>query len=107
MGSVVRYVVSDPLNRRAAPWGTVLVNVVGSFAIGVVIGWYASGSDSLFRVFLGVGVLGGFTTFSTWTAETLDLMARGRMPAALVNLAVPVVVGLVAAAGGSAVGRAL
>lgn len=106
-GSVLRYVVSDPLNRRASPWGTVLVNVVGSFLIGVLVGWYSERSaDSLVRVFLGVGVLGGFTTFSAWTVETLALLDGGRPLAGLANVVVPVAAGLAAAAAGLAVGRA-
>lgn len=106
-GSVLRYVVSDPLNRRASPWGTVLVNVLGSFLIGVVVGWYSERSaDSLVRVFLGVGVLGGFTTFSTWTVETLALLDAGRPVAGLANAVIPLVSGLAAAAAGIALGRA-
>lgn len=106
VGSVLRYAVADPLNRRASPWGTVLVNLVGSFLIGVVVGWYSErGTDSLLRVFLGVGVLGGFTTFSTWTAETLALLEDGRVAAGLLNAAAPTVAGLLAAALGLALGR--
>lgn len=106
IGSVLRYVVSDPINRRMSPWGTVVVNVLGSFLIGVVVGWYSErGTDSLVRVFLGVGAVGGFTTFSTWTTETLSLLEDGRVTAGLVNIVVPTVGGLVAAALGAAVGR--
>ncbi len=107
-GSVLRYLVSDSLNRRDGPWGTILVNLVGSLALGIVIGWYAErGADSLVRVALGVGVLGGFTTFSAWTVETIDLLDRSRLVPGLLNLALPIVGGLLAAAAGLALGRSL
>lgn len=108
VGSVLRYLVSDALNRQDGPWGTVVVNLVGSLALGIVIGWYADhGADSLVRIAVGVGVLGGFTTFSAWTVETIDLLNRSRIVPGLLNLAVPIVGGLLAAAAGLALGRSL
>jgi CrcB protein len=108
VGSVLRYLVSDALNRRDGPWGTIVVNLVGSLALGIVIGWYAERSaDSLVRITLGVGVLGGFTTFSAWTVETIDLLDRSKVVPGLLNLGLPIVGGLLAAAGGLALGRSL
>lgn len=107
-GSVLRYLVSDALNRRDGPWGTIVVNLLGSLALGILIGWYAErGADSTVRVAVGVGVLGGFTTFSAWTVETIDLLDRSKLVPGLLSLGVPIVGGLLAAAAGLAVGRSL
>ncbi len=108
VGSVLRYWVSDPINQRAAPWGTVLVNVLGTFALGIVVGWFGSRtSDSMMRVALSVGLLGGFTTFSSWAAETMDLLSAGRIATAVANIAVSMGVALLAASAGLAVGRVI
>ncbi|MGI9404852.1 MAG: CrcB family protein, partial [Hyphomicrobiaceae bacterium] len=60
------------------PWGTLTVNVLGSFLMGILIGFLAlrvSGGENL-RVFLAVGVLGGFTTFSAFSLDVFYLMER-------------------------------
>jgi CrcB protein len=73
------------------PWGTLLVNVTGSFAIGVLAalvtsdGRPALGTDA--RAFLIVGLLGGFTTFSSFSLETLNLARSGGLGAAGANAA--------------------
>lgn len=106
LGSVLRYWVSDPINQRVAPWGTILVNLVGTFALGVLIGWFGKrSSDSVVRVALSVGLLGGFTTFSSWAVETIDLLSAGRIGTAMANIVIPLAIGLVAASAGLAVGR--
>jgi CrcB protein len=80
------------------PWGTLTVNVVGGFAMGIVAGWFAfhdKGGHTLrlgpggavtsqhLRLFLTTGILGGFTTFSAFSLETVLLLERGRTAAAL------------------------
>lgn len=107
-GSVLRYLVAGAVNQRSEPWGTVLVNVVGAFLLGVLVGWFGRRSvPEELRTALGVGLLGGFTTFSAWAVETVDLVARSRPGLAAVNVVVPVVAGLAAAVAGLAVGRSL
>lgn len=60
------------------PWGTLLVNLIGGLLMGVLAGILArDGSDEPLRLFLGVGVLGGFTTFSAFSLETFELIQRG------------------------------
>ncbi len=85
LGSVARYACSVGAARwlgAAFPWGTLFVNVAGSFAIGLLAALVAAdgrpalGSDA--RAFLLVGVLGGFTTFSSFSLETLDARAQRR-----------------------------
>lgn len=98
LGAVARYLLSGWVQTRSAsdfPAGTLAVNVVGSFALGLVAG--AGSLDSTLTVFF-VGFLGGFTTFSTWMVETIRLGMRST--GALLNLAVSLVGGVVAAAVG-------
>lgn len=108
LGSALRYVVTDLVNRRNPPWGTMTVNLMGSLAIGILVGWYsARGQDSLIRLGVGVGFLGGFTTFSSWMAESVGLLETSDLGKAAFNLGVSMVVGLAAAIAGLAIGRHL
>lgn len=93
LGAVARYVIDTVVTRTIArrgreavlPWGTLVVNFTGSFAIGVLTGWvYALGNHPLWLVF-GVGFLGGYTTLSTASLDTVRLLQRGRVAAAVVN----------------------
>ena len=113
LGSVLRWLVSTAAQRMAPgatlPWGTLIVNVLGSCAIGALLALAeARGSlSSEARFFLVTGVLGGFTTFSAFSAETLLLFRAGHGAAALVYVAASVVLGVGAAyAGWLAVARA-
>jgi fluoride exporter len=81
VGSIARYVLSVliPHGPHGFPWATFLTNVAGCFAIGVLMVlivdvWVA---HRLLRPFLGVGVLGGFTTFSTYAVDTSTLLLQG------------------------------
>ena len=63
----------------AFPWGTWIVNLLGGFLMGVLAGTlarFSEGGEGL-RLFLGVGVLGGFTTFSAFSLETFNMLSRG------------------------------
>jgi fluoride exporter len=92
LGSVTRYAVSLGTARWLGvgfPWGTLIVNVAGSFAIGLLAalvtadGRPALGTDA--RAFLMIGILGGFTTFSSFSLETLNLARGGALAAAAAN----------------------
>jgi len=93
LGSVFRYMLSNMVARfagEAIPWGTLLVNVLGSF----VIGWFAIATTSggrvaatpEFRAFVMVGVCGGFTTFSSFSLQTLALFEDGEPLRASANI---------------------
>lgn len=83
IGAMLRYHAGRAVTAFAGPntvfpWGTFLINVSGSLLMGLLAGWLArqDGAESL-RLLLGVGVLGGFTTFSAFSLETAMLMQRG------------------------------
>jgi CrcB protein len=79
-----------PNLATAFPWSTLTCNLLGSFAMGLLVGWLARhghGGEN-WRLFLGVGVLGGFTTFSSFSLEFALLVERGAMGHAVLYAAV-------------------
>lgn len=102
-GAAARYLV-DLFLRPAAPerfpWGTTTVNVTGSFAAGALAGLAANGLDDTVRVVVAGGFLGAYTTFSTAMFQTVVLIEAGAHPRALVNAALPLIVGTAAALAG-------
>ncbi len=112
LGAVMRYGVA----RLAAaffgtsfPWGTFLVNVAGSFLMGVVIVWLAAREPMapLLRSFLTVGVLGAFTTFSTFSLDAVSLFEDKAYLAAGLYVAGSVVFSIIGLALGLSIMRAL
>ena len=90
------------------PWGTWTANLAGCFLIGLalpLLNTPAHPERAGLQLLLVTGVLGGFTTFSAYTAETLGLALDGRPVLALANAALPVVLGFAAAALGAWIGR--
>ena len=110
LGAAARFWVASavpagrPGSAPALPWGTVAVNVAGSFLIGVVTGLVLTvGADGGFegwRLLLATGVCGGFTTFSTATVESVELARRGHLGRALANTVGTLLVTVIAAASG-------
>jgi fluoride exporter len=83
LGAVSRFLVDglvDSISRRASvPLGTLVINVSGSFLLGLVTGWWAAHTgDPGLRLVLGTGFLGGYTTFSTASVEAARLATSGR-----------------------------
>lgn len=80
-GCVLRYVAGALLTRADYPWGTVAVNLLGSFAIGLLLfgGLARGGLGPDARLFLVTGILGGFTTMSTFAYETVALLETGEV----------------------------
>ncbi len=98
-GTLLRYSVSGFIQGHSSsvfPWGTFAVNISGSFLIGLL--WGLSGwwnySHSL-KLFLFIGLFGGFTTFSTFALESLNLLKSGEVKAALFNIGLSNIAGLV------------
>lgn len=110
-GSVLRYVLSVRLTHwlgAGFPWATFLINVTGSFAIGIltVAGthWFP---DPRYRLLVIVGFLGGYTTFSSYSLDAFHLWERAHYLRAVLYLALSVAVGFGATAAGVASGFAL
>jgi CrcB protein len=102
-GAVVRFALDSAVSERTGdgfPWGTLAVNVSGAFLLGVLTG-NGVGGDAL--LLAGTGLLGSYTTFSTWMLESHRLGEDGEPARMWLNLAVSVLAGLAAAA----LGRAL
>lgn len=111
LGSLARYGVSVwlPPGGGRFPWSTLLVNVAGCAAIGALMAVIAETAVAhrLLRPFVGVGVLGGLTTFSTYAVDVAQLVVAGRPRLALAYLAATVAAALAAVALGLLGTRAL
>jgi CrcB protein len=109
IGAVLRFGLSGWLQRLAPhfPLGTLVVNVLGCLAIGVLMTLSEeSGKVSVdTRLFIAVGLLGAFTTFSTFGYETFGLLRRGETALALASVAANVLIGLGAVVAGRAIAR--
>jgi len=110
LGTLARYSLTEIVQRvlgSGFPWGTALVNVLGSFLFGVI--WsLAEGRLALTpqtRAIVLIGFMGAFTTFSTFMFETSGLMRDAQWALALGNVALQVIVGLVSLFAGLAVGQ--
>ncbi len=75
IGAVLRYAVSEALPADRFPWATLVVNVVGSFVLGLVA---FGGAGEGAMLFIGVGACGSFTTFSSFSVAAVDLWEQGR-----------------------------
>lgn len=104
LGALGRFQLGRVVTHAAGPntgfpWGTLSANVIGSLAMGLLVGWLAryggAGSENV-RLFLGVGLLGGFTTFSAFSLEMIVLIDRGSPGLAILYVGASVVAGLAA-----------
>lgn len=102
LGAVARYGTGVLFSRAGItgfPWATMAVNVAGSLAMGVLIGWLAHATPSNqmdLQRFVAVGVLGGFTTFSAFSLDAVTLLERGQVGPAFAYMAGSVLVSLIA-----------
>ena len=112
LGAVGRATLSTAIHARwpsTLPWGTIVVNLSGCLILGLLAGGLESRPhlNAVWRSFGAVGVLGAFTTFSTFENETLALLQRGELAAAFANVTISLVAGLAAVWAGHVVGRLL
>ena len=104
-GAVLRYQAGraltgllGPATVASFPWATLVVNVVGSLAMGLLAGWLArhGAASETWRLLIGVGLLGGFTTFSAFSLEMMLLIERGQPSTAFAYAAISVLAGVTA-----------
>ena len=114
VGGVARYLVAEWIARHQAgvfPWGTLLVNVAGSLAIGLLAAVLGAGGrwpqPPLVQAALTIGVLGGFTTFSAFSLQTLVLLRSGHNGLAAANILASVALCLLGAWAGLRFGTVL
>jgi CrcB protein len=95
VGALARFLLDGVVSVRASasfPWGTLVVNLTGAFTLGFVTGKLSGDAQLL----VGTGLLGGYTTFSTWVFESHRLGEDGAARASLVNLLGSLILGILA-----------
>ncbi len=102
LGACLRYFLSSGIDSwfgKTMPFGTLTVNVIGSFSLALVYGFIERQelAESPYRALIGVGLLGAFTTFSTFSIETLTLLENGLWTKAVANILLNVTACLLAA----------
>jgi CrcB protein len=113
LGAAGRYLVNVASLRLFGPYfpvGTLVVNVLGGFLMGLLAGWLAlraSGGEQALRLFLATGVLGGFTTFSAFSLDAFLLWERGAVVQAAAYVAASVLLSIGALVAGLATVRAI
>lgn len=106
VGSAARYGVNILAGRLTGlPLGTLLVNITGCFAMGLLAAWLALRGGQHMAPLLLTGLLGGFTTFSAFALDTLSLWERGAPTTAVAYVAGSVIISLAAVTAGLATGR--
>lgn len=101
VGSVLRYLVQVFVEKGVMstfPWGTLIANVVGSFIIGLVYALAEKGNlmNSEWRIFLAVGICGGFTTFSSFAYNNLNMLKAGSYAQLFLNVGGSLILGILA-----------
>jgi fluoride exporter len=112
IGSAIRHGVNLGVGRllgNGFPYATALINVTGSFIMGLIAAYFAFKGDATqsWRLFLTTGILGGYTTFSTFSLDTALLYERGEVGLAALYVVLSVVMGLVGLFGGLAIVRSM
>jgi CrcB protein len=104
LGAIARFALDGALAERIGrefPYGTLMVNVLGAFVLGVLVG--VTLSQDAYRL-LGTGLVGSFTTFSTWVLESHRLGEDGELLAGVLNFVISLIIGVAAAWFGRKVG---
>jgi CrcB protein len=100
LGGISRYLLAQFIQNKfltTFPYGTLAVNLLGCFLIGIIFGLSERGNFSMvWRLFLVTGFLGGFTTFSSFSNETVGMLRDGQIWSAFTYISISVLVGLLA-----------
>ena len=111
LGAIARYALGTYIGSRYGvrfPLGTFIINVSGSFLIGLILTLLARTTASAYwRYLVPIGFIGAYTTFSTFEYETLRAMQDGQLITGFLNVALSLVIGFVAVWAGAAIGRVL
>ncbi|MEL7198909.1 MAG: fluoride efflux transporter CrcB [Pseudomonadota bacterium] len=114
VGALARYQLGRAMTHLIGagsgfPWATLTANILGCFAMGTLFGWLArhGGASESLRLLLGVGLLGGFTTFSAFSLEVLLLTERGALGSAAAYILISVLAGVGALYAGLVIARGL
>jgi CrcB protein len=114
IGGALRHGVNVGCARMcgtAFPWGTLTVNIVGSFLMGAIAAWLAfksgEGWSQPLRLFLTTGILGGFTTFSAFSLDAVQIWERGQVDLSLAYVVASVLLSILGLVGGLALIRTL
>ncbi len=101
IGTILRYGISTLYKYSNFPLSTLLINILGSFVIGLLFGLSIRGKlDHEWKIFLATGICGGFTTFSAFSLENLELIQQGKYLLSIVYILSSVAGGLVAVLAG-------
>ena len=102
LGSVLRHTASLIIPAKHFPWPTLAVNIAGSFLIGLILALSTKEESFLYnwKLFLATGICGGFTTFSAFSLENMELLQNGKYLLAATYIALSVVLGIAAAFAG-------
>lgn len=110
-GAIARYVLGNYIGSRLGfrfPYGTLVINVTGSFVVGFCMALFARTTASPYwRYLVPIGFIGAYTTFSTFEYETLRAIQDGQLGSGLLNVAVSVVSGFAAVWLGDVMGKVL
>lgn len=111
LGAIARHAVDQitVYQLGSSIVGTLIANISGTFLLGLLVGLLSSHSawPAEIRIFLTVGFLASYTTFSTLSVATVQLIEKGQITSAAVNLGVSILLGLTAAVGGMVLGRSI
>lgn len=111
LGAIARYALGTYIGSRYGvrfPLGTFIINVSGSFLIGLILTLLARTTASAYwRYLIPIGFIGAYTTFSTFEYETLRAMQDGQLMTGFLNVALSLVIGFIAVWAGAVIGRVL
>ena len=107
MGSIARYAIGLGVDQSHFPWATLGINLSGAFVLALFLTLALGHLSVAVMTPVSVGLIGGFTTFSTFAVDGFTLSRTGRTGVALIYVTVSVVGGLLMASGGYALGRAI